>query len=149
MNCRDVTRWLLAGETSATPDAVKQHLIGCRGCRRRARRRLRLDQAVAGLPSPADNPAARARIMDRIRALPAGAPPPPGEPPPPRPRSRKGPPPPPASPRPPPPRPAVAAPAPPVPAPLPLPTRLARPRTRWRGWLARAALLLVVLGGSA
>jgi hypothetical protein len=123
MNCRDVTRWLLAGETAATPDAVKQHLVGCRGCRRRARRRLRLDQAVAALPCPPDNPAARARILEKIAASAA-------------------------------PRPAVQAAAPRLAVPTratvapPLPTRLAIPRRRWRGWLARAALLLVVLGGT-
>jgi hypothetical protein len=67
MNCRDVAKWLLAADSvAAVPEDLQGHLSGCARCRRRRQRLYRLHRAVVTLPLPRDNPAARARILDKI-----------------------------------------------------------------------------------
>jgi hypothetical protein len=116
MNCRDIAKWLLAADSvTAVPGAMRGHLKECARCRRRRQRVHRLNRAVATLPLPADNPAARARILEKI-AEPAALP-------------TNG----------------------TLPATLlPLPDRRPAPvrgRWRWRSLLARAAMILVIVGG--
>jgi hypothetical protein len=102
MNCKAVALWLYNADRLADPPVeVSAHLRECSRCRRRRGRLRRLHRAVRRLPPPADNPAARDRILMLIAAR----------------------------------QPAVQV------------VSVMKPRRRWPGLLARAAAVLLLVGG--
>ena len=69
MNCRTAESWYGQARTrDELPATVARHLRRCVRCRRRFRRLLHLDAEFRRLPLSADNPAARARILDKLGA---------------------------------------------------------------------------------
>jgi hypothetical protein len=69
MKCHEVQPWLL-GSRSATPlpSTVRQHLERCAACRQERKLLAHLDEQVRSLPLPAGDPAAKARLWERIAA---------------------------------------------------------------------------------
>jgi hypothetical protein len=75
MNCPQVTHWLLGTDNlRSVPAEIGAHLGACPRCRRRRSRLRRLNHIVAHLPAPVADPAARARLLQRIAATPPGQP---------------------------------------------------------------------------
>ncbi len=63
---------ILSRSSVPLPSAVRRHLRLCRKCRRLRRRLGRLDETVATLPPPEDNPGARQRLLANLPPQPAG-----------------------------------------------------------------------------
>src|SRR5262249_55065394 len=67
MTCQEIQHWLLLSKPAeALPAAVRRHLGACPRCRLRSEQLRLLDEQVRGLPSLPANPAAKARLLDRV-----------------------------------------------------------------------------------
>ncbi len=74
MNCRQAYLWMLSADAARRgplPAGMRSHLELCGKCSRRRRRLLRLTWEVRQAAPPADDAAARARILAALPDLPA------------------------------------------------------------------------------
>jgi hypothetical protein len=77
MNCRDVCTWFLSADDPATlPAEVGRHVSACGRCRSWQARVLRLNAEARRAPALPARPAARARFLERLNALPDPSAPP-------------------------------------------------------------------------